>query len=342
MLVAKPMLDTVQSIITIKSAGKMDFHVNLRKTDAYTTNVGDVEYRETINNHPDRKIKFQNWAMSQVLEVGKVPKAFFDRCGDALQRDIYNEHVSSKDKVMLFRRAPNPVNQIADAEWEIRAVMSNVYGIIDDDQVFPAVVETLKEIGITQYTVLEYDDHVTRLMVEFPDTHTSYAGHATSAGLIITNSETGHSAVWVEPTVFHNQLHFHHRGSLRAQAVDCRIVHRGEIENKRLKEMVLKNKEIAQVGILQLADAWNNRVSKPEAIAFVGRIDMFPDRLKAIFSEKMSDIEDISKAEVAQSIIQLAATLPLFQRIQVEGTAGSYIGLFNNYKARMASVMEEI
>jgi hypothetical protein len=220
--------------------------------------------------------------------------------------------------------------------------MSTRYTAVDDDVVYPAVINTLTEEGIEQYDSLEYDDHITRLVVRFPEIRGSFQNMECNAGVVISNSETGHSAIYVEPCAFAGGYSWVNRKTLLKQGFDGRIVHRGEITTDRIMGMFNAAKEISQVGIVQLAEEWNKRVSGAAAISFVKSMNMLPTRLFNIFEEEMAERIDIQKAVVAQEIMKLAVELPLFQRVQVDQHVGEFMGIFDSWQTRLQNLQMEL
>jgi hypothetical protein len=338
----KPSKELVTNLVSMKSVGKEDYNINIKSLRSVV--VADVEEVAKIKYYTGREteLEFSRWAQTQLFNKGRIPVQFYDRCSLQLQSQIFNEHIPGKEATLLMRRTPSNRNTSSDTKYLIRAVLTDSYGIIDDSQVFPAVLDTLAEQLIEVYRKFEFDEHITRLFVDFPDCSAVYQGAEHIAGLVISNSETGHSSVWIEPSVNIPNCHFVNRSVLRSQGVDCRVVHRGEISDKRIKDMVLKAKEIAQVGVVQIAEAWNEMLPIARVLSFTKQMEAMPDRIRDILDENWSHQEEISKAAAAQQIILAVKDLPLFQRLQVEQAAGSFIGLFHNYRARMVQIMEEI
>lgn len=292
------------------------------------------------NEYGGQDLEFSKSAFSQMLNRKKVPVAFYERCTHNLQAMIFNEHVRTGLPVMLRMLKDTPDQEVSEVSM-VRAVLSDKYGIKDDHEVFPVVLDVLEdqEIAIRSFT---YDDRISQLLIEFADAQAQYNNQNHVAGLLVSNSETGHSSVWCEPVVTIPSCSFVNRGSLRRQGVDCRIVHRGEIEQARIRQMVLQAKEIAQVGVVQLAEAWGQKITAGYALQFAKAIDSLPKRMFDILKDEWEEEEEIIKAEAARRIILMAQELPLFQRIQTEQAAGQMLGLFNNYKARMQAILEEI
>jgi len=285
----------------------------------------------------NKTFNFSRSAFGQLMNRVKVPLQFYDRCPKALRVAIFDHFVTGdKEKKFLFRNI-----HLDNERQQVRAVLSEKYSRIDDHHVFPVVLEALadEEVEIQSFT---YDDRVSQLLLHFSDTECHHEGTDYVAGLLVSNSETGHSAVWLEPVVTMPSCSFVNRRSLRAQKIDMRIIHKGDVDPQRIRDMAQNTKEIAQVGILQLAEAWETKVKATYALTYAKGIDALPKRLYDILEEEWSEEQELYKAEVARRIILLAKELPLFNAIPVEQSAGQFLGLFNSYKTRISQIMEEM
>lgn len=285
----------------------------------------------------ERELQFSDSAMGQILNRIKVPKLFYDRCPPALKEDIFNHFNAQREDDTYFVR----FNKDKGEEY-VRAVLSDKYGVHDDNDLFPILFDVLKDRNDVAYRIFVYDDHITQLALDFVDATGVHNDQKYTAGLVVTNSETGHSSIWVEPVVHTNTCTFYNRRSLSRQGVRCKVVHRGDVNGDRIRPMVEQAKEIAQIGVTQLAEAFTTRVKKDYALSFAKAIDAFPKRYFDILQEEWDKETDIIKAEAARRIILLAQELPLFQRIAVEQDCGKLIGLFDSYKSRFDDLMLEV
>jgi len=123
--------------------------------------------------------------------------------------------------------------------------------------------------------------------------------------------------------------------------VKTRIIHKGSVKEETVISMVKQAKEIAQVGVVQAAEAWNNRIDAAKAIELF-KLAEPPTRLLDILEDEWEQEERIVRAQAARRILELAQTLPLFERQSLETTAGRMMGLFDGYKSRMDEIMKEI
>jgi len=290
---------------------------------------------------------YSRWAFTQLLNRFSIPVHFYDRSSPGLKNRIFSEHITSRhvtgkrkiERKLLYRFVPH----ITDDHHIVRAVLSDRYGIMDDHEVFPVVIEELQKEheGHLNFATFAVDDNITRLFVEFEDCRRTYNNTEHVAGVLISNSEVGQGAIWIEPIVNIPAAHFADRRSLAAQGVNLRIIHRGEFNPERVQELVRQAREISQVGVVQLAEAWDNRVPMAQALSYAKDIDSMPKRLYDILEEEWSRDETIAKIEAAKKIMELAKSLPLFQRTPLEQAAGRMTGLFDNYQSRIAQIMAE-
>lgn len=282
-------------------------------------------------------LSLSNLAHSQLLGRLGIPVAFFDRNPAERQADMLDYGAAKYDRGLLLRHV-----QAGDRAF-VRAVLSDNYGIMDDISIFPTVIEALETTDQNvEYRTFTYDDRITQLVAVFPDTRTQYGSNTVQAGVMITNSEIGQSSVWIEPVVLWGSMQCVGRNYLQAQSLEMRIVHRGKINKQRIANMATQMKEIAQVGIVQMAEAWEQRISGQHALRFAKGIDALPKRIYDILEEQWSELQEVSKAAVTMRIMALAKSLPLFQRARIEQEACMVTGVFNNYRARMDQILAEV
>jgi hypothetical protein len=287
-------------------------------------------------------LNYDRWAFTQLLSRFRVPLRFYESCSVKLRRDIFGEHITDKKKPLLFRFAPATSEDVFKTPIRVRAVLSPSYTVVDDSWLYPLVLDILEEQN-THYWNFSWDTHLTRLLVEFPDLEVrDDDGILYKGGLVISNSETGHSAVWAEPCVYVGGSLIVNRRSLAGQGLRTRLIHRGTIDEVRVTPLVEQAREIAQVGIVQLMEAQQNLVKKVQALKYAERLDVLPKRMYDILAEEWENEQEISRLAAARRILVLAQDLPLFQRVPLEQAAGAYTGVFNKYKSRIAQLIGEI
>lgn len=339
MKITEPTLETLRSQFVAKASGNYDetvapsdLHIDGDEKAQFSVHFEGTEELEASDIDAD----FSESALGQLLNKVQVPVQFYKRCPIDLQIANFRYFNSIYEKDYLFR-----FND-AVKKGHVRAVLSDRYSVIDDLDLFDIIFEVLQNRTDVSYRCLQYDDRITQLIINFNDCKGEYGGQEYTAGLSITNSETGHSSVWVEPIVHTRNCSFYNRRVLRSQGVDCRIVHRGKLASDRVRPMVEKAKEIAQVGIIQLAEAFESHITRDHALRSAAAIDALPSRFVQILEEEWAEQQEVIRAEAARRIVLFAQELPLFQRIQVEQAAGKILGLFKNYKARFSDLAREI
>lgn len=284
------------------------------------------------NTSTDEVISFNDIALSQLLNRLGIPVRFFNKNPAYLRKDIFNHWIFLQQCEYLFRLTAN---------FKVRAVLTSKYGIIDNIVVFPTIIHELMDIN-TYPRYFTNTDCITRMSVCFPDTKVIIHNNQYEAGMTITNSETGHSSVWVEPAIFMNNFIFHHRAGLRNEDINLRIVHKGNIETDRIKEMASDAKEAAQVGIVQLAETSQQNISTAHAIDFIRSINPLGSKLRNIIIEDWETQQTLNKMTVMQEILQAAKDLPILQTIAVEQQVGRFSGVFKNYRSRLANMVHEV
>lgn len=332
-----PTKESILEDIGARKANQRDLIVNSRE-------IHLEEYDEGTNAfivREDGRYKvtdFNERAIAQLSNRIGIPVGFFHTMPADLQEHVVNYQADRTDRNLLLRFATD----INGLEF-VRAVLSNRYGIADDSQIFPLVIQALEESGVEfEIRSFMYDAEITQMVVRFTDTKVRHGSLPISAGLMITNSEIGESSLWIEPVVLTGVIPIVRRTALRAQGVDMRILHRGEIKQQRIREAVLQMKDIAQVGIVQMMEDMHNMVTKEHALRFAKGIDALPKRIYDILEDSMEDVKEISRARVAMLIMASARKLPLFQRARVQQAASQITGVFNNYRARMADIIAEM
>jgi hypothetical protein len=332
----RPTRDGIEDVVKAKQEGRYDMYVKPKDIQADLFGFEELKYCVTREGElSDRHVAFMDSAMTQLLNKIKIPTSFYNRCPDWLKALNFNTHNMKHKNKYMFRMEPGRLNIC-------RAALSDSYGIIDDVDLFPILFESLDKRSDITYRKFYYDDYITQLMVDFTDAKGTHNGQEYVAGLLVTNSETSHSAVWIEPVVHIPTCSFVSRNVLKRQGLDCRIIHRGKFPKERVAPLVEKAKEVAQVGIIQLAEAFTSHVPIDTVLTFAKNTDALPNRFVAILEEEWHKEQRIIRGEAARRIIMLAEDLPLFQRIQVEQSVGSFIGLFDSYKTRFADIAKEV
>ena len=347
--------EVIQALIDTNRAHRRDTIAPAKRLEAQlitVTGQPKVEYKLKSTDHIDNgyePIEFNSSAMAQMLSKLNVRTDFYSRCPAHLQEQIFNWFAGHSKTECLLRLDPKKdmaLPENAGKPTTIRAALTTLYGIVDDHELFPLIIEAIEgqNAGFVEF---RHDEKVTQMVVEFPDTEVIHEGVTYIGGLVITNSETGHSSVWVEPFVRAGSAEYVNRESLQKQGVQCRFVHRGKQPHitgyvNEIKKLAERAKDISQVGITQLLQQITEAIPTEHALAIAKAVDGMPRRFLDILEEEWEDIQAVTRFNVAKRIIELAKDLPLFQRIQVEQGAGKVVKLFDGFQARMDEIMEDL
>ncbi len=278
--------------------------------------------------------EFVESAMQQLLNRIRVPKQFFDRCESELQDHILTDFLKNKSSEFLVRFTGTDDLSTHQA----RAILSNKYGVIDHISVFPNVLDALVNESFNITNVLE-SHQILFVQIDFPECSLVHEGDKYTAGLAVTNSETGHSAVWIEPVVRSNNMIFANRSRLPAEGVNCRLIHKGSFNTEQLRSMIQQCKDIAQVGVVQLLEAKNDMITTDHAMQYVSRLDGFSKKLADTVKAEWEQRQQISRLEVTRKILELAQELPVFQRLLVTQQASRVTNLFKDYQSKLNSIV---
>lgn len=330
-------LSTVQN----KADGNSDSQVNtgtLSYQKAPEEAKEDFHISGALEDENTHELVFDDWALSQLMARFRVPLLFFRRCSLLLRGDIFSEHITSQQKDLLFRLSNTP-GELEAAH--VRAVVSDRYTAIDDVWLFPVALDIL-DSQKADYREFTFDDHFSVLEVTFPDTHIEHQDRTYVGGCRITNSETGRSSVWIEPTVKLDNRYFVNRTAVREQELPTRVIHRGKTYEDKIKNLVITAKKIAQVGIIQLEEAREKIFDTKLFLKSIEKDPVFSSRIRGVLAEQWKAQEIVLALDAAKEILDLAEQLPLFARIPLQQAAGKLTGLFSGHKNRMASLVKEL
>lgn len=326
-----------QILEDLKSRDEKQFDKTVKTHQIEAEVLDDELYLGLRQDNQRETLWINSLATSQLLNRIGIPAFFFHRNPAEQKSDLINFWAGRQDHGLLLRYIRTENTDI------VRAVLSDSYGIKDDIEIFPTIIDALEAADQkVEYRSFMYDDRITQLVAVFPDTQTKYGSHTITAGVMITNSEIGQSSVWIEPVVLWGSMHFVGRHTLQTQHLNMRIIHRGKIDKERISSMALQMKDVAQVGIVQMAEAWEERITGEHALRFAKSIDALPKRIYDILEEQWHELQEVSKAVVTLRIMHLAKSLPLFQRARIEQAACKVTGVFNNYKTRMDQILAEV
>jgi hypothetical protein len=330
---------------TITEYSNVSFDIRCKSEDVLPR-VVDSDMAFTVS---DSEKTQENWiqlaldrnAASQYLAKIKVPISFFFRCPAEIQKSIleyFHLRTPWKNCLLRCRRTEEELNLC-------RAVLSSTYTVqYDDVHTFPPVLDVLKTNSNLTSRRFVKDDWVTRYEVLIDNTEITFRDRNASAGLMISNSETGHSALWIEPMILINNSYvLSNRNYLRRNWLGYRLIHRGQgVTQESVQQSVTNALEAAQVGLVQYFEHMESNLEKKAAIDFMSSIVAFPKRFVRAFEKDWNNETEINKLSLVDQILYLARELPILAQMQVEQSVGKWLGLFNHYPDRLTSLVEEI
>ncbi len=308
----------------INDSGHLSFELEGRAGEVLPTNSAELQYLTRIS----------------------VQGQFFHRCSPSLKRHILEEF--HKDKNFMFRCKTYQVPMAGDmvSRTQVRAVLGPQFPTNrDDERLFPIVLEALSQPNV-MLASFEQTDHVTELIAQFSDTNIQPGsglpvGDGVSGAISITNSETGHSSLWIEPHIqIFNGIWI---GNRFGDKVSARYVHRGTMPTvEQLREDIEAAKRIVQVGIIQYLEACEQRIATGDAVKYMESLTVLPKRFTNIIANEIADQDRIMKTELLRRILLAAQELPLIQSLQIRREVGGFVGLFENTSSRLANLVNEI
>jgi hypothetical protein len=273
-------------------------------------------------------------AQTQFLNRLQVPIIFYKRCSADLQQKILDEH-NRRDRDFLIRC----INQ--NDKVECRAVLSEHFSRDKDDiHVIPPTIEALKD-NDTDISVFDWDDQHTHMVTKFNDCQINQGDTNLTGSVTLINSETGHSSVWIYPTIVINGYEYSNKKGDISNNLH-RIIHRGTFKVEEFKQIIQDTKRIAQVGIVQYLRNQNEVTTVENAVNFVETLEDIPTRFSKILGNEWQNQQNIRKVDVMQQIMQLAQELPLFQKISVSRQVGRFIRLFENTQKEQTDIVNQI
>jgi hypothetical protein len=297
------------------------------KADTYediVTNSNELFYYCNDNTFDAKGYIYEgaDSALSQFLNRLGIPILFFKRCPVTLQQEIIDQF--NRDKEFLLRGINRGTGLFC------RAVLSPSFSRERDDKhIFPVILDGLSEIRGIENKLFTWDDNISELRVSYPNTLVKHDNNDIEACVSIINSETGHSSIWIEPSIVVGGYEF--KNVQGENPGITRIRHYGDTPKAAvIKQAVQELNNIAQVGILQYLRASTETVTSKEAIDFIESINNYPNRFKNILTEELEKQERVSKTEVLKQVLSAAKDLPILQTLTIKRQVGRFIRLFEN------------
>ena len=321
----------------VRSAEELPIEINENGAMNFWLESGKYPCGQEVN---ERYARATHSAEQQLLARIDVPSQFFNKRSVDLRRRIMAECYVKRR--FMFRCRPVRAGGFEGGMETIRAVLGPRYPTHRDDiHLFPIVLEALgaDDISLRAFTK---EDHVTELLANFSDTKTKWRDTDITGSLSITNSETGHSSLWIEPSIqIANGIWIGNR--FGDGHVSARYVHRGALPTpEELREDIENAKRVVQIGIIQYLEACEQRVSSVEAVKYMENLAILPKRFAGIIAADIMESEFIMKTELIRRIVLATQHLPLIQTLQIRREVGGYVGLFEKTASRMATFAQEM
>jgi len=141
---------------------------------------------------PPAPMSLDGWAETQLLARLNIPASYIHRCPNHLKAANFNYWINQQPhKRMLVRYYDNTV----------RAIFSSRYNNqMDDLNVIPPILEALQADDLHIQTFDKMSDF-TFMRCFYRSCIAEKDGLKLCAGVVVTNSEVGKSALWIKPTV---------------------------------------------------------------------------------------------------------------------------------------------
>lgn len=306
--------------------GKMEFYYNQLVSE--DSGLQEVEQKSVTATQS---------AESQFLTKISVPVNFFHRCPVDLQQQIIDYF--NRDRDYLLRC----VVETKEGDY-CRAVLSSIFTTNYDNRlVFPVILQALENIDVSLRTFL-LDPLITRMELTLSDSEVNYKNTKLIPGIMITNSETGHSSLWIEPVVIVNNSYIlASRRFIRSEMPSFRRIHKGNgVSLGQISQTVSEAIKASQVGVVQYMELIDTPVKIDRALEFVSSLDALPKRMVAIFENEWRKEEELRKDRVLRDILLAAKELPILNQISIEQASGSWAGMFQSYTSRLAKIQESM
>jgi hypothetical protein len=322
----EPTEDLVLKHIATRHSNQFDIRIEKGVFKADINENGNVVF----NTVDSIQLKPTNSALSQLLNKHEIPAGFFSRCPPDIKKSIFAYFCDGKEYLLR-----------GETTDKCRAVLSKTYPTNFDDHIlFPEVIDKLNEkTSDHSYLSFEVDEHFTVLTVKLLSKTENLDIVPT---IKITNSETGHSAIWVEPSVtfISNGVSMSNRSAIKDHIT--RRVHKGTLKDLDLDEVLDFSIEVAQVGVIQILSTEKELVNRDHALAFVDSIDNVPKRFVNLFEQEWAEQQALTKLQVSLRMLEAAKELPLVQKMAVEQAAGKFVGLFKNLEETKKKLVEKM
>ncbi len=165
----------------------------------YDMAEGSYVLGANVPNHDNIRLNLNHNAKRQVCDKLGIPAKYFDYLEKAGYRDLALHNINE-----LFQHGEGS-NMVRSRNGNMTAFLSNRFGIYDNDFVAESVIKALSDdINSENVKVIDASETDKKLYMKVtkPSIKSEIAkGDVVEAGLIISNSETGHGAINVNPFI---------------------------------------------------------------------------------------------------------------------------------------------
>lgn len=289
-------------------------------------------------------IELSRHAETQLLNRLGIPAGYYYRCSGELRSSnffYWKDHPQFRNKQLLLRWI----------DEHIRAVFSTRYSPdLDDAVLIPVALSALREActdtpeDILHLKDFQQDEDFTLLRVLYKNERAEHEGNIYFAGVTIVNSEVGKSSIWIRPTIRSGN----HLGAYdfidRSKEGCMSIRHIGNLKVEKVREAIIEAKRVASVGIYRLMETATEVINDPvlETTKLVENSNFLTQRMIQIVEEEYQDQQEVTRLELARTMLESIRELPLFNRYLAEQDVGRFLDLFRETETRLDSISEDL
>ena len=185
--------------INERKSNRLDFiaPVNTLNLD-YDTAQGSYVLGARINDDP-KQFNLNHSSKRQICDKLGIPAKYFDYL------EKYGHHDLAMDNINYLFKHGDENNTVRSVNGTVTAFLSDRYDVVDNDFIVGAVTEAIKDDYVNEnLNVIDASETDKKLYMKItkPSVNAEIAkGDIVEAGVIISNSETGHGAINVNPFI---------------------------------------------------------------------------------------------------------------------------------------------
>jgi hypothetical protein len=307
----------------------------------------DCEMFQLIN--PEALLPMGTRPEGQLLQRLNIPASYIHRCPNDLQATNINHWLQSAKKTKLMLRMMK--SDVDDDPDFCRAILSKVYRPIDDKDIFPLIFNGIEAASTdTEKKDIHIKDwfksqDFTLLRILYGERLVEFNDRYFWAGVVVVNSETGLSALWIKPTVRSATVQY---GGFDFSDISnegaTRLIHtsKAAADLSSIGLYIQEALRVSEVGITRLIEADQEIIENPveEVENWVATSDVLSKRIIDIIATEYRQQQRVSRLALAQSILASVRDLPTFQRYLVEGETGRFLKLFGHTPKQLQKIIQ--